>query len=486
MFLKLNISLAILISITSIAIAQLDTVRYDLQQILSMAQQQTIFAKESQLNLNTAGLNYKLYRSELLPQVNASINLPNYNRTFREIIQPNGSIQFQSVFQNNSSLNLGVTQVIGKTGGQVFLQSDLQRFDDFANKSKLYNGIPFRVGLFQPLGAFNVYKWRKKTEPLKLKESTRQYNMELEVINGRAIVYYFELLLSNVNLKIAEYNKDINEQLLDIARERMELGKISESDLLQLKFEFTNSKRNFMQARNFVQRNIGNLNAFLGINADDSPVSLEIPANLFNIEVNYEEALKYAKLNRPEIIRYERELIESQMNLEKAKRENGLNASLFASFGFARGATNVEDIYSDPQQEQQIALQVNIPLVDWGKRKSLTTIARAEADYLSSRVQQDRLDFDNEVKQVVDLYNQYQKEVKLQEEAKNLARQRFEISRQRYLLSDISITELTIAQKEKDQAERDYIFTLREYWLTFYELRRLTGYDFVNKQSLYN
>ena len=61
---------------------------------------------------------------------------------------------------------------------------------------------------------------------------------------------------------------------------------------------------------------------------------------------------------------------------------------------------------------------------------------------------------------------------------------RFEISRQRYVLGDISITDLTIAQREKDQAQRDYIDTLRNYWFAYFQLRKLTGYDFENNSPI--
>lgn len=465
--------------------AQTDTIHYDMQTILNMAKKQSLYAYEVESTRKNAISNYKLFKAELLPQVNASINIPNYNQTFREIVQPDGGIQFQSIEQNNSSVNLGITQRIAKTGGQLFLQSDLQRFDNFANNSQLYNGIPFRIGFYQPIGAFNLYKWKKKIEPLKLKESTRQYNMELEAINGRALFYFFELLLSDVNLQIAGYNKTINENLLKIADERLELGKISKSDRLQLQFELNSAKKDYLKTKYLLESVTDDLNAFLGERANDEAILLLIPDDLPKIVVDYEVALQKALKNRPALLRYERELLESQMNIDKAKKENGLNASLFASFGFARGATNIEDIYKDPQREKQLSLQINIPLVDWGKRKEFMAIAERDASFLHQKIKYEQLDFENRIKQVVELFHQLEEEVELQKEGKSVASQRFEISRQRYVLGNISITELAIAQKEKDQSQRDYIFSLRDYWLTFYELRRLTGYDFVKHTQLY-
>ena len=51
---------------------------------------------------------------------------------------------------------------------------------------------------------------------------------------------------------------------------------------------------------------------------------------------------------------------------------------------------------------------------------------------------------------------------------------------------NVTITDLNIAQQEKDQNRRAYIQSLRDYWTAFYEMRQLTLYDFEFRQLLYN
>jgi outer membrane protein TolC len=68
-------------------------------------------------------------------------------------------------------------------------------------------------------------------------------------------------------------------------------------------------------------------------------------------------------------------------------------------------------------------------------------------------------------------------------EADLTANQRYEIAKKRYLLNDLSITDLNIALQEKDQARRDYIFSLKSFWNVYFNLRLLTLYDFaINKK----
>jgi outer membrane protein TolC len=63
---------------------------------------------------------------------------------------------------------------------------------------------------------------------------------------------------------------------------------------------------------------------------------------------------------------------------------------------------------------------------------------------------------------------------------KQLAQERFEIIKESFVLGAISITDLTLAQREKDQTAREYIFTLSQYWQNYYELKTMTLYDFDN------
>ncbi|MDB5231868.1 MAG: hypothetical protein JWN76_2673, partial [Chitinophagaceae bacterium] len=57
-------------------------------------------------------------------------------------------------------------------------------------------------------------------------------------------------------------------------------------------------------------------------------------------------------------------------------------------------------------------------------------------------------------------------------------------ARDRYVLGDLGITDLSIAFNENDQAKRDYIFALRDFWGAYYQLRYLSLYDFEQKQKI--
>jgi outer membrane protein len=68
--------------------------------------------------------------------------------------------------------------------------------------------------------------------------------------------------------------------------------------------------------------------------------------------------------------------------------------------------------------------------------------------------------------------------------ADSIASEKSQIAKDRYVLGNLSITELSIAFEEKDQAKRDYILALRDYWSAYYQLRYLSLFDFEKNEKI--
>src|SRR6186713_878266 len=83
-----------------------DTLRLSLEQVVSMARERSIASKQAATVRETKYWQWRTYRSNYQPQLSLSGTLPGYSKTFSQVLQPNGSIEFQPVHNDNSSLNL--------------------------------------------------------------------------------------------------------------------------------------------------------------------------------------------------------------------------------------------------------------------------------------------------------------------------------------------------------------------------------------------
>jgi len=456
----------------------------DLDEVLDAVIEDSYSSTNAKNQRDIAEASYNFYLSQLKPNVGLRASIPNYSKTFSPVVQPDGTISFTSIKQANSSLSLYATQILPSTGGTLFLNSDIQRFDDLSLESKQYNGNPIRLGINQPLFGFNPWKYQKNIQKLAREESLLDYNIRIEESLGLATDYYFNILIAKQNLEIAKTNELVNEKLLTITEERLLLGKVSRDEKLQLEIELNNARLSVSQAGFEVDRSIATLYTFLGKEIPGEGTQFGVPDILEDRVLDIESLVQESKINRPEIIAYQREKNQVEMDLAEAKADFGIQANLQASIGLARGAEQLSEVYSDPFNEQQFNISLQVPILDWGKRKSaMKQIEIREMD-IEASYQQQFLELENDIRQRAYLFSRLQSEIKLLKEIMDKADERFSISNERYVLGNIDITNLTLAQREKDQTKRNYINALKSYWVTYYELRALSGFDILNNQEI--
>ena len=460
-----------------------DTIRLNLQQVVEMSKLKSIASKQALTTRETKYWEYRTHRSNYQPQLSLNGILPGYNKTFTEVQQPDGTILFQSIHNNNSSLDLSFSQTITATGGTVFGTTQLQRFDDFDRKNILYNSVPFGIGYNQPLFQFNSLKWDKKIEPLKFNESKQVYIESMEQIAITANGYFFDLLLAQVNLQIAESNLANTQKIQQIANEKYDLGKISKNEILQLQLEQLKAQKAVGIAKRDKEIATLNLRAYTGLQNTDE-VALFIPHATINMQVTADKVLEEAYENRSDAIAFVRRMAEAQRDIAKAKGDNGLNASLTAQIGFSKSAVTVPGVYRSPQNQQEVQLVFAVPILDWGRSKSRTKTAEATLQFTAYAVEQDKQIFTQQIVTQVTLFEMMKEQLTLTASADSIASEKYQIAKDRYVLGNLSITDLSIAFQEKDQAKRDYIAALRDFWGAYYQLRYLSLYDFEKKQKI--
>lgn len=480
-YMKYLFALILIVSMSSPVLGQVQTM--NLREVVETAKSQSIASKQAATKKKTNFWQYRSFLADYKPQLSLNGTVPGFTRSYIEVVQPDGTVAFQNVSNNNSMLNLSLSQSIAFTGGTVFVQQQLQRFDDFARNNTRYNGIPFAIGIDQPLFRFNPMKWTRKIQPLQYQEGNQQFIASLEQIALDATGFYFELLVAQVNLQIAEKNRSNNDTLYKIAQHKLELGKISQNDLLQLQMGLLTAQKDLASAQQAAAVASLKLKMFLS-SRDERDLELEIPLETAEFAIDTQIALDEAFANRSDAIGFQRKLLEAERDVQFAKKENGLNASLNATFGLTNQGPRPRDVYANPQDREFVELQFTLPIMTWGRNKARTEVAKANREFMQQAVEQDKLTFEQEIFTQVTLLQMLQKQVKLTNLADHIAAERYQIAKERFILSDLSVTDLGIATQEKDIARRDYILALRGYWQSYYSLRLLTLYDFEQNKKI--
>jgi outer membrane protein TolC len=457
--------------------------KFTLEEVITRAREQSPSSKRVETAKQTRYWEYRKFRASYNPQLAIVGNAPSYSLSYSQIVQPDGTKIFQPINQTNSFTNIGLQQPIRWTGGTISANTNFNYFTDIARNSKLWSGNIFNVRVDQPIYAYNSYKWDRLTLPLKYEESKREFVEQLEFISQNASDYFFRVISSQIDEQIAKFNLANNDTIYKIEQGRYNIGTTSLDKLLQVELQLLKSKQDVAQAKMNIQNAGLNLRIFLGLKNDEQ-FELVLPENIPVFEVNLEEALKYAKQNRASYISFERRRIEAESEVAKAKGSR-MQTSLTASYGLNNAGNAVGDLYSNAQNQQQFNVGFNVPILNWGRNKATMQTAFANKKLNDFTIAQDEIAADQEIITQVRQFELLRLQIEITKKSDEVARERYNVAQNRYLIGKIDITNLNIALTEKDNAKRSYLEALRSYWTSYFNLRRLTLFDFATNTLLY-
>jgi len=472
------------LTIPCISNGQTLTRKLTLEQVISLAQTQSPDALNAKHRFKSSYWQYRTYSAGLLPALTFNGTLPNYNHSIDRITLSDGSDAFINRSLSNYSASMALTQNLKLTGGQIFLNSDVERIDIFGDSTQTsFLTSPLNIGIRQPLFAYNDYRWAKKIEPRRYNEAERRYEEDLEQVTITAIDYFFELLNAQIAYQIQKTNQANNDTLYQIGKGRYNIGTIAENELLQLELSQLTSNAELETAALDLETKVFDLKSFLRIK-DNEPLEIIPPAGITSLMIDTQKAISEARSNRADILAFERRILEAESSVNKAKLENRFSANLYAVYGLTQSSARLREAYKNPQEQQQLTVGIQIPILDWGLGKGKVKMAESNLELERTSVEQQMTDFDQQVYLKVSQFNIQKNQLRIAAKSDTVAQKRYEVTKQRYLIGKIDIIELNIAQTEKDNARRGYFSALHNFWKNYYEIRKQTLFDFSRNQPI--
>lgn len=451
-----------------------------LDEAIQIAKKQSPGALMATHRFRSSYWQYRSFKASYLPSLTLYGTLPNFDRSIRTISTVEGQV-YSPQTVNTLYAGLSVNQRIGLTGGTLSLNSDLSRLDNIYQDPDTtivqYSSSILNITYRQPIFQYNAYKWERRIEPMRYEEAKKKYLEDMENVAVNTTDYFFNLLQAQIQEKIARVNQANYDTIYKIALGRYNLGKIAENELLQLELQYLRANSRVKEAELEVDNQLFRFKSFLRIK-DDIPIDLIIPDDILPFTVNAAKAIEEARYNNSEALAFNRRLIEAESSVAEAKTDGRFDAELFAVYGLTNNAEQIQNINNNPLDQQQLRLGLSLPLLDWGVARGRIKMAESNQELVRTSVEQEQIDFDQEVFLLCSRFNMQYDQVIIATKSDTVAQKGYTITKARYLIGRISITDLNIAQTESDTSKGSYISALWTYWRNYYELRRLTLYDF--------
>lgn len=427
---------------------------------------------------------FKNFNASFKPQIRFNATVPTFYRAINPITQPDGTIRFVRVAQANNAIGVGVRQNIGLTGGILSAGTSIQRTDNFSgNKSSYFLSTPIQLSYSQGSLLYNDFRWRKQLEPLLFEVSDKSYSENIEDAGLEAIKMFLGALSAQAALEIALANQANADTLYRLSKERYMLGTVPKTDLLQLELNMLRAQSESNENRIFHEGAVRGLKRILGLDQDAS-LTLQTPEMPDYVNVPYDKALEEARFNRSTVLKFRVQRLQADQEVAKAKGQNSIELSVLANLGTQQTAPTFIGSYQNLQNQQYIGLTLDLPIQDWGYRKSQIRLATANRELVEVNMEQEEIVFEQEIYLQVLQFSQRHGQLQIAMKADTVAQERLSIAKERYLLGKLSILDLNLALQESVNSKKGYVEALTGYWLSFYTLRRLTLFDFIDNKTL--
>jgi outer membrane protein TolC len=456
-----------------------------LQDAIQMAQQQGPQAQVARSSRDAAHYHDNAFNAGLRPQLFLQGNAANVNHGINAITLPDGSTQFIGQAQNQSSMTLGFSQRLPLTGGTVQVGSQLSRLDLYGEnkRSTVYQSSPIIVSIQQDLFKPNSLMWEERVQSLSAVVAERAYLEAREDVARTTADAFFNLYAQQMALANAAFNAAVNDTLYTLNKGRYEVGKIGENDLLKSELALLRARAAVDDAKLNRDRAEAALRRVTAYPAG-RPLTIVTPDSIPVVEADPDIAVAQALKNSSSTQQNELDNTTTKRAIAQARANNRFNASVVASAGFNQTAATFGPAYQAPLGSQTLTVGVNLPMLQWGKGAAdvQEATAFAERSAANNRMRHDQLEEDARFAALG--LQQAQRNVLLAAKADTVAAKQFEVARNRYIIGKIQNDALYLAQGEKDAAVLANVQALRNYWMSFYLLRRLTLYDFARKVEL--
>ncbi|MCX6269502.1 MAG: TolC family protein [Bacteroidetes bacterium] len=466
------------------ASGQTNTRQITLAEAISTAKAQSPDALNAKQTYTNNYWEYRSYEASNLPALALTATLPNINQSITS--QSVDGVQSYASYQYISAqANLALTQKIGITGGTLSLNSYLSGVHNANSPNPLpFLSYPVNIELNQPIFSYNPYRWDRKIQPLKYAKAKRKYIEDMEQVAITATNYFFSLLQAQVEKKIALTNLSNYDTLYRIAKGRYQLGKIAENELLKLELNTLQAQAAVENAELALENARFQFKSYVRLQ-DSTHIVLLPPGDIRFFKVDPLKAVNLANENSSSALDFKKRLIEAASAVNFAKTDGRFDANIHALIGLQQSGPTIPEAYINPADQRQVSLGVTIPIVDWGVAHGKIKMAQSQEDIVKNSVEQEAIDFQRNVYLKAVQFNMQQNQMTIAAKSDTVARKSYEVTKGRYLIGKMNdILDLNNAQIETDNSEKNYYFALHTFWRSYYELRKLTLFDFQTNEPL--
>ena len=458
----------------------------NMERSLVIAMENSPNMKQTELALVRSQEKLNAQRARLKSQMAVTLNPFEYEKTNRF------DQQTSEWFLNESASSAGtftISQRFLPTDGVITLRNRFSYDYSFTESalavdpvSRTFNNR-LNLAITQPIFTYNRTKMELETVQLNYEAALLRYLLTRLSLERDVARDFYSIYSRQMRLTIAEEEQRNNEDSYEIIRNKVEGGLLALEELYQAEVNLATSRSSVFTAELNLQNAKDQFKVLIGLPLDDDfLIMAEIQAD--TVAVNQEIAIAHALDNRMELRQREIDIENAQFGLVQSRSVNEFAGSVTASLGVQSNEEFVGDLFDKPTNIPSVGLTLNIPIFDWGERKS--EIRAAEASLQSAEIdyETETIDIEVNIRSVVRSLKNLENQIVIQRKTVENAQLTYDINMERYRNGDLTSLDLGIYQNQLSDRKMSLTNAIIDYKIELLNLKIQTLYDFELEQPI--
>jgi outer membrane protein len=456
-----------------------------LEEALNVAASNSPAILKTRLNLVRSQENLNAQLAALKSNFSLSVNPISYsqNRAFNTSLS-----SFNTTKSLQSAGAFTISQPILPTDATITLSDNFSYLNNFENQLfPKSQGISYNndltIKINQPLFTYNRTKLTLKTLQLSLENAQLSYAIQLLSLEKQVTQAFYSVYQQQQSLDISLQAYQNMQKSYEISRNKVDAGISARAEVFQAELNLASSKSDFENKQVSYANAMDDFKVLVGMSLYDELLVLpNISVDTIKVDVQF--AIEQGLANRMELRQREISIETSQFDLIQTMALNEFKGNLGLSFGINGNNEKFKDIYADPKNNENVALSFQIPLWDWGEKKS--RIKATQASIASNKIDltSEQNDIILNIRKSYRNLNNLQNQIEIARQNVSNAQLTYDLNLEKYKNGDLTGMDLNIYQNQLSEKKLTYTSSLISYKLELLNLKIQALYDFEKKQSV--
>jgi outer membrane protein TolC len=456
---------------------------YTLDQILEIAYENSPDILESKLDLEQSRESLNAERAGLksLFYLDVSPLTYSHDREFDE---------FESIWYTNESMEssgtFNVVQPIKATDGEISLSNTFSwqdTYNDYSDVSTKTLSNNIQLTLDQPIFTYNQTKMDLRELELDLEDALLSYALQKLSVEKSVSQYFYDVYQEQQSLIISKDELDNQQKSYEVIKNKVDAGLTAREEFWQAELNLANARSDVYNAEVSLESAKDQLKQAIGMDLNKE-IGVLADVEVKTIDVQLQDAIDYALTQRMELRQRQIDIETAQFDLITANATNEFQGNISLSVGLFGDIKKLQNIYDSPTNNQEIALTLEIPLWDWGEKRSTVKAAEAYVKVQELYLEDERISIEMNLREVFRDLNNQVNQIEIAQKSVENAQLTYELNLEKYKNGDLTSMDLSLYQNQLSTQKNSLTSALIDYKLELLNLKIQTLWDFEAHQSI--